>query len=604
MAGNGTTAPVDPSVAAPLRPSDPASTDPVNILLVDDQPANLLALEAMLQGLGQNLIKADSGREALKWLLSHDFAVILLDVKMPEMDGFETAAMIRERDKSRDTPIIFLTAGDKGHTDAVRGYAVGAVDYLVKPVVPEIVRSKVAVFVELAKRTEQLRRQTDLLRRSEQEARELAEARAELVADLEHKNRELESFSYAVSHDLRAPLRRIEGFSRAVVESQGERLEPEGRHYLERVGEASRQMGQLIDDVLYLARVSRAELRQHQVDLSAVAGAVIERLRETEPAREVDVRIRPEMIVVGDGQLLRIVLENLLDNAWKFTAREPGPRIEFGQTQVAGEPTYFVRDNGAGFDMAYVDKLFTPFQRLHLASEFPGLGRGARHGAAHHSPARRPGVGGGPHRTRRHLPLHDRSAAGLNPASRERPPCRRPPVPLSEYRVGGAARSAGAPAPPSGARLVAGRGGPRAVQPSRFDRAPVGDAAGSGTAPRDRARLLPVRARPELQARGDGLIRSGCSPSSSSSAPSSTRTARPAPDRAHPWRIRHPTRAGWSWTSAVAGTRRMAHTAATSPPATASMAQLQSSSAPQPPAVAASAGPKPSTIAGSRAVAR
>ena len=109
---------------------------------MDDQPANLLALEAMLQGLEQNLVKAASGREALKWLLTHDFAVILLDVKMPDMDGFETAALIRERDRSRDTPIIFLTAADKTHTEAVRGYAVGAVDYLVTPVVPEFVRSK------------------------------------------------------------------------------------------------------------------------------------------------------------------------------------------------------------------------------------------------------------------------------------------------------------------------------------------------------------------------------------------------------------------------------------------------------------------------------
>jgi signal transduction histidine kinase len=375
----GDSAPQRPRVPAPVRPSDPppvGPSDPVNILLVDDQPANLLALEAMLQGLGQNLIKADSGREALKWLLTHEFAVILLDVKMPGMDGFETAAMIRERDKSRDTPIIFLTAGDKGHTDAVRGYAVGAVDYLVKPVVPEFVRSKVAVFVELAKRSEQLRRQAELLRQSEHEARELAEARAELVADLEHKNRELESFSYAVSHDLRAPLRRIESFSRAVVESQADRLDEDGRRYLERVGEASRQMGELIDDVLYLARVSRTELRQHEVDLSAVAAVVVERLREAEPAREPEIRIRPGMVVVGDGQLLRIALENLLGNAWKFTAREPAARIEFGQTQVAGEPTYFVRDNGAGFDMAYVDKLFTPFQRLHLASEYPGSGIG------------------------------------------------------------------------------------------------------------------------------------------------------------------------------------------------------------------------------------
>ena len=154
--------------------------------------------------------------------------MILLDVKMPEMDGFETAALIRQRDKSRHTPIIFLTAGRQSQTQAVRGYAVGAVDYLVKPVVPEFVRSKVAVFVELAKKTELLRRQTELLQASEQEARELAETRAELVRDLEHKNRELESFSYAVSHDLRAPLRRIESFSRAVQESQGERLDADG----------------------------------------------------------------------------------------------------------------------------------------------------------------------------------------------------------------------------------------------------------------------------------------------------------------------------------------------------------------------------------------
>ncbi len=372
-----------PSTRPPVRLSAPdagddaaRSADQVNILLVDDQPANLLALEAMLQGLGQNLVKAESGREALKRLLTHDFAVILLDVKMPDMDGFETAALIRERDKSRDTPIIFLTAADKTHTEAVRGYAVGAVDYLVKPVVPEFVRSKVSVFVELAKKTELLRRQADRLREGEQAARDLAEARAELVRELEHKNQELESFSYAVSHDLRAPLRRIEAFSRAVMESQESRLDEAGQRFFDRIQEASRQMSQLIDDVLRLSKVSRAELRQQDVDLSGLAAAILDRIRESEPGRSVEARIRPGVSVVGDGHLLRIALTNLLENAWKFTAREPAARIEFGLTSVAGEPTYFVRDNGAGFDMTYVDRLFGPFQRLHLASEFPGSGIG------------------------------------------------------------------------------------------------------------------------------------------------------------------------------------------------------------------------------------
>ena len=372
----GGEAPDDATARPPDRLTASDLSDRVNILLVDDQPANLLALEAMLQGLDQTLVKAESGREALKRLLTHDFAVILLDVKMPDMDGFETAALIRQRDKSRDTPIIFLTAADKTHTEAVRGYAVGAVDYLVKPVVPEFVRSKVSVFVELAKKNEQLRRQAELLREGEQAARELAEARAELVADLEHKNRELESFSYAVSHDLRAPLRRVEAFGRAVQESQGERLDENGRRFLDRIQEASRQMSQLIDDVLYLSKVSRAEVRQHEIDLSGLVESILERLREAEPGRVVETRVRPGVIVEADGRLLRIAVANLLENAWKFTAREAAARIEFGVITALSEPTYFVRDNGAGFDMAYADRLFGPFQRLHLANEFPGSGIG------------------------------------------------------------------------------------------------------------------------------------------------------------------------------------------------------------------------------------
>ena len=375
--GDGT---VDPELELSTGPTDGVADRPtddrVNILLVDDQPANLVALEAMLEDLGQNLVRAESGREALKRLLNDDFAVILLDVKMPEMDGFETAELIRQRDRSRHTPILFLTAADTSQTQAVRGYAVGAVDYLIKPVVPEFVRSKVAVFVELAKKNELLRRQAALLAQSEQAALELAETRAELVRDLEHKNRELESFSYAVSHDLRAPLRRIDSFSRAILESQGRRLDDEGRKFLSRVREASQQMAQLIDDVLYLSRVTRSDLRDQDVDLSEVAELVVSRLKEGQPNRRMEVKIRPGVVVTGDGQLLKIALENLLQNAWKFTGHQAEPRIEFGVTQTSGEPTYFIRDNGAGFEMTYAARLFGPFQRLHSQQEFPGNGIG------------------------------------------------------------------------------------------------------------------------------------------------------------------------------------------------------------------------------------
>lgn len=348
----------------------------VNILLVDDQVANLVALEAMLDGLGQEAVPARSGREALKWLLTHDAAVILLDVAMPEMDGFETASFIRQRERSRHTPIIFLTAAAQYQTEAVRGYALGAVDYLLKPVVPEFVRSKVAVFVELAKQRALLARQAELLRAGEQAARDLAEARALLVHELEFKNRELESFSHAVSHDLRAPLRRIEGFARALEETHSDRLDPKGVRYLARVRESTAQMLQLIDDVLHLSRVTCAEIRSRELDLSAIALAIAERLRQDQPDRQVSFRVRPGLTATGDPALLRIALDNLLANAWKFTARTPAAEIEFGMVEVRGRMAYFVRDNGAGFEMAQADRLFRPFQRLHRASEFPGTGIG------------------------------------------------------------------------------------------------------------------------------------------------------------------------------------------------------------------------------------
>jgi signal transduction histidine kinase len=345
------------------------------ILLVDDKPANLVALEAMLEGISPRIVTAGSGREALKQLLEADFAVILLDVKMPDMDGFETAALIRDRERSRNTPIIFLTAADRDAQMAVRGYAVGAVDYLVKPIVPEFVRSKVSVFVELARTNAELVRQAERLRASEAAALELTVTQKALIRDLEHKNHELESFSYAVSHDLRSPLRRIDGFARALLET-GEVSSSTGTRFLSNIRTSIGQMGQLIDDVIYLARVTSTELREHDVDLSEVARLALDQMRQAEPERQVTTRIRPGVIVCGDGRLLRIAMENLLANAWKFTSKRPDAAIEFGYRQRDGERTYFVKDNGVGFDMEFAERLFGPFQRLHRSDEFPGSGIG------------------------------------------------------------------------------------------------------------------------------------------------------------------------------------------------------------------------------------
>ncbi|HEX9046919.1 MAG TPA: PAS domain S-box protein [Verrucomicrobiae bacterium] len=189
-------------------------------------------------------------------------------------------------------------------------------------------------------------------------------------------NKELESFSYSVSHDLRAPLRAIDGFSRILLEDYDTKLDDDGRDNLRRVCAASQRMGRLIDDLLALSRVTRSEMHRGPVALSDIAGQILEELKDGDPARQVELLIQPALIAEGDPILLRAVLENLLGNSWKFTSKKASARIEFGRTQRRNEPAYFVRDNGAGFDMTYANKLFGAFQRLHTAADFPGTGIG------------------------------------------------------------------------------------------------------------------------------------------------------------------------------------------------------------------------------------
>ncbi|GBC85591.1 Phytochrome-like protein cph1 [bacterium HR11] len=609
------------------------SSEDVPVLLVDDEPASLRVLASALRGLDVRLVKARSGAEALRHVQTADFAVIVLDVELPDIDGFKVAAWVRRREPSCRTPIIFLTATRPKRKSRLQGYGAGAVDYLVKPVIPAVLRSKVAVFVELFRARRELERLNEALRRRltwqeavlhEQEAsfrllfhnsplpmwvfdretlafldvneaavahygysrdeflrmritdirppedvprlleylaterpalrqagewrhvrkdgallyvevttheleyqgrpaalvvvhdvtdrkrvemalreseakfrslaeqalvgvyliqdgvfryvnprmaeifgytvEELTDRRGpqdlthpedwpivqenlrkrltgevrsihygfrgiakdgrvldievygtrtlfqgrpavigtlldvterkrmeeelrrlneelerrvrERTAQLEAANRELEAFSYSVSHDLRAPLRAIDGFSRVLLEDYADRLDEEGRRVLGIIRESTRQMGQLIDDLLAFARLARTPMVMSGVDMDELVRSVWAEVVAAEPGRTVDLRVQPLPPARADRAMVRQVWANLLSNALKFTRPRAVAVIEVGGRVEGDEVVYYVRDNGVGFDMRYADKLFGVFQRLHRADEFEGTGVG------------------------------------------------------------------------------------------------------------------------------------------------------------------------------------------------------------------------------------
>jgi signal transduction histidine kinase len=210
-------------------------------------------------------------------------------------------------------------------------------------------------------------------------AQEIQEANRRIEAanlELSALNKELESFSYSVSHDLRAPLRSIDGFSQALLDDYGDKLDPAAQGHLRRVRAATQRMSTLIDDLLNLSRVTRTPMRREEVSLTALAESVVQGLRRNRPARQVEFLIEEGLIVEGDSHLLRVMLENLLGNSWKYTSKHERARIEFRRHTRDGQRVYFVRDDGAGFDPRYAGRLFGPFQRLHGDHEFPGTGIG------------------------------------------------------------------------------------------------------------------------------------------------------------------------------------------------------------------------------------
>ena len=346
------------------------------VLVVEDDGVLALDLTETLDDLGYTVAgTAKRGEEAIELTRRLHPQLILMDVGLAgDIDGIAAAEAIRDE---HDVPVVFLTAHADDET-LHRATRSDASAFLVKPFkAPDL---RCVIEIALHKHAIDVR-----LRENE---RSLELTLQQRTAALEAANRELEAFNYSVAHDLRAPLRGIDSFSQLLVERYSQQLGNEGLTYLNRVRSAAGRMSQLIDALLSLAQIGRGQLQPIDLDFSYLVQSVASEIMTANPERSVAVTVAPGMRAYGDPQLLRVVVANLLENAWKFTARRPQPVVEVGLCKKTELPSYFVRDNGAGFDPAYASRLFGAFQRLHADREFPGTGIGlaivqrvvARHG--------------------------------------------------------------------------------------------------------------------------------------------------------------------------------------------------------------------------------
>jgi signal transduction histidine kinase len=384
----------------------------MKVLVVEDMAVSRSIRRALLESHGHTVIEATNGADALAIAKQSPPDVVICDILMPVMDGFSLCRTWKADPDMKHIPFIFYTAAYTEPKDREFGMKLGADGFLTKPLEGEALVQAVEALVDASGRAEArplapsvavddksyyreynlrlVEKLEDNLQKLEQanaeiaaRERELKEAQVRLelqvrdrTAELQFANRELEAFSYSVAHDLRTPLRAINGFSLALLEDCGDKLDHKGKDYLHRIRAASQRMGELIDSLLKLSRVSRRQLRRQPVDLSRLASEIAAELRQSQSQRKADFKVQQGLIVSGDQSLLRTVLENLLDNAWKYTNTREYAEIEFGTSVHDGEQMYYVRDNGVGFDMRHAGKLFTAFQRLHSESEFQGTGIG------------------------------------------------------------------------------------------------------------------------------------------------------------------------------------------------------------------------------------
>jgi signal transduction histidine kinase len=346
----------------------------IKLLLVDDREDNLFAIEAILEQDGYKLYKARSGRAALRILLKEvDFTLILMDVQMPELNGFETATLIYQREVLRHIPIIFITANDYTEETMFTGYRMGGVDYIKKPINPDLLRTKVSVFVELYRKNHQLRQQ-------EQHLTQLNQQLMENLHQLRSTNEELERFAYAASHDLQEPLRKIMLFSERLL-SRNAQLDTEGQGYVDKITRAAARMQVLIKNILDFSRSAVDSDAFEETDLHALIEGLLSDLEVSVEQKQATIVIEPLPTLKIIPTQIRQLFQNLIINALKFSREDEAPHIRIYAAATEDETgaafyQIYVQDNGIGFEQRYADKIFTLFSRLHSYDQFEGTGIG------------------------------------------------------------------------------------------------------------------------------------------------------------------------------------------------------------------------------------
>lgn len=373
------------------------------ILIVDDREDNLMSISSLLEPSGYQLVRANSGREALKILLiEYDFALILMDVQMPNLSGFETASLIYERDKLRHIPIIFITAHSHDEENIFKGYKTGAVDYIYKPINPDLLRAKVSVFVELYRKNHQLIAQEQKLiainknLESEINERKLSEEKVKLlnlqllqnIDKLEVANKDLDRFAFMASHDLQEPLRKINVFSERLDSEYGKRLDEEGRKYINRIQTATSRLQALIRDILTFSKISIDKTVFVNSDLTPLVQDVLLELDDVIKEKEAEVHIEPLPSLAINPNLMRPLFYNLIHNSLKYSKKDVKPIIRiYSETEsvldkLNAQKTknkysrIFISDNGIGFEQVFSEQIFDMFKRLHNQNEYEGTGIG------------------------------------------------------------------------------------------------------------------------------------------------------------------------------------------------------------------------------------